>query len=513
MSRVTLELPGPAPADVLAVDGAPSSLAALAAALEPLGVNVVRAASAAEALELLPGRDFAVAIFGAEMPALDGFELARRIRAEQAPHVTPIIFLTAVDLAPSEVRRAYLSGAVDFVARPLDPDVLRSKVSLFLDLARQTRQIALKDELLAVLAHELRTPLMSLTSAAESLERTPTEDPTLARLHGLVRRQTAHLRRLVDDALEMARFSEGKIDLRRARIDLRGAVERGIEIAQAGLDAQGIDLDVTSPPAPIWVDGDEVRLAQAVSNLVTNAAKFSDWGGRVAIGLCATDAEVTVSVRDWGRGISAGALGRIFEPFVQAEAADTWRGGLGIGLALVKRLVQAHDGKVGASSQGSGHGSTFLVTLPVAVARAGGAPPTAKGDAPAARVRVLVVDDSPDVRSAIALYLRLEGHSVLTAGSGRAALDEIRRTDPDVVLLDVGLPDLDGYAVAARVRALRAGPRPRLIALTGQAHPGERDRALRAGFDAHVAKPVDGRVLAGLVAETDPGNPGARDDP
>jgi CheY-like chemotaxis protein/anti-sigma regulatory factor (Ser/Thr protein kinase) len=251
---------------------------------------------------------------------------------------------------------------------------------------------------------------------------------------------------------------------------------------------------------------DDVRLAQAIANLLTNAAKFSDWGGRVAVSLESTDGIVVIKVRDWGRGVPPPDLERIFEPFVQSDVNDTWRGGLGIGLALARKLVDLHGGSIRASSEGSRRGTEFIVTLPLVAA-----PATVGEDAAAGRIesasapplpaRVLVVDDSAEVRSAVGTFLRLAGHAtVVTADSGRSALLEIERTNPDVVLLDIDLGDLDGYAVARQIRASRTDRRPRLVAMTGNTGAEERERALRAGFDDHVPKPVDGRTLVRIVA-------------
>jgi signal transduction histidine kinase len=529
--------------DILVVDDAAANLAALEALLTLPDVGVVQAASGAEALALMQTREFAVVILDAQMPILDGFEVARRIRENELGAATPIIFLTAFDAHSHEVRRAYASGAVDFVVKPFDPDVLRSKVAVFVDLFRKRREAAaaadmrvriereraeaaareaeharvaqLKDEFLATLAHELRTPLTSLTVAADSLERLPVEDAKLKYLHDLIRGQLAHLSRLVEDALEVSRFTQGKIVLRPGSIDLRDVVQRASELSQAAIDAQGIELTMALPSQPVPTYADQVRLAQVTSNLINNAAKFSNWGGKVAVSLERVEQRALITVRDWGRGIPPPDLGRIFEPFVQSEIGDTWRGGLGIGLALAKKLVDLHGGSVRAASEGSGRGAEFVVTLPLLEA------PAEEGDHADERwrerlatpslsgkrereekpARVLVVDDNSEVRSALQLFLQLEGHSVATAGSGRAALAEIERTDPDVVLLDIDLPDLDGYAVAKLVRASRVDWRPRLVAMTGKVGPSERARALQTGFDAHLPKPVDGPTLMRIVAE------------
>ena len=299
----------------------------------------------------------------------------------------------------------------------------------------------LKDEFLATLAHELRTPLTSLVVAADSLERLPVQDATVTGVHDLIRGQLAHLCRLVEDLLEVSRFTQGKIMLRPATIDLREVVQRAIELSQAAIDAQGIDLVVTLPSGPVPTYADPVRLAQVTSNLINNAAKFSSWGGKVAVSL-----ERFGIAPSSGFAIGAAASrhptwGGSSSPSSSRRPSDTWRGGLGIGLALVKKLVELHGGSVRAASEGSGRGAEFVVTLPLtgapaeagsSAARAGGRsrpPPRAGGggDKPA---RVLVVDDNSEVRSAVRLFLQLEGHSVVTADSARAALAGDRSDGP-----------------------------------------------------------------------------------
>ena len=526
----------PAPVEILVVDDTPPNLLALQAVLQLPDVTVVRAASGAQALALVQAHAYAVAILDVQMPEMDGFELARRIRDSERHRSTPIIFLTAFEIDPPQVRRAYATGAVDFVVKPFDPEILRSKVSVFVDLFRKSREAAqrarvererdeanarevelkrmdrLKDEFLATLAHELRNPLMSLLSATELLGQRPVADPILADLHGLIRRQVGHLRRLVEDSLEISRFTQGKIEVRPEIIDLREAIDRAIELSQAAIDSRGIDLVVSLPPQPIPITGDLLRLAQVVSNLLDNAAKFSPPGGKVLVSLDATHGEAVIRVRDSGRGIPPDRLAQIFEPFVQSQTGDSSRGGLGIGLALVKQLVLLHGGRVSAASDGIGHGAELVVTLPLdqRIQRVQKLQKTAPETAPVAssaaqpatsRVHVLVVDDNPEIRSTVQVFLQIEGHFVTTADCGRAALDQITRADPDVVLLDIGLPDLDGYAVARQVRATHRTSRPRLIAMTGNVGARERERALRAGFDAHVPKPIDGRALLRVVAD------------
>jgi CheY-like chemotaxis protein len=373
----------------------------------------------------------------------------------------------------------------------------------------------LKDEFLATLSHELRNPLASLLSATETLvDREPADAGVRARLHGTIRRQVVHLCALVEDSLEISRFTQGKIRVRREALDLREVVGSALELAQAAIDRQGTQLSVSLPSEPVRVQGDRVRLAQVISNLLDNAVKFTPPRGQVWVTLEATRDQAVVRVRDAGCGIAPAQIARIFQPFVQARPGEGARDGLGIGLALAKRLVELHGGTIDAFSPGVGQGAELVVSLPLdhGYARAKKPARPAGGDearapspksspaAAPARSRVLVVDDNPEIRGTLQIFLQLEGHAVETVDCGRAALDRIRETNPDVVLLDIDLPDLDGFAVAEQVRALRGSGAPRLIAMTGAAGPHEKARALRAGFDAHLSKPVDGRSLLRTIA-------------
>jgi signal transduction histidine kinase len=515
------------PIKVLIVDDTAANLVALDAVLAPLDVEIVRATSGAQALALVQAHGFAVMVLDVMMPGMDGFETARRVRALERGRLLPIILLTAYEFGLPQIRAAYASGVVDFLFKPFDADILRAKVSVFVDLMRKLRiererdesqarerelrrMDGLKDEFLATLAHELRNPLASLLSATEILDgREPKDEQERARFHGMIRRQVAHLCVLVEDSLEISRFTQGKIRVRPQPLDLREIVERAVELTQAAIHSHGVTLSVSLPPEAVRINGDRVRLAQVISNLLDNAAKFTPAGGRVWITLESSNERGVVRVRDSGCGIAPSQLARIFQPFVQSDAGDAARGGLGIGLALVRRLVELHGGSVEAFSAGEGQGTELVVSLPLdrseiaAVplfhdreegARAA-SPPPSSAPAGGGRWRVLVVDDNPEIRSTLQVFLRLEGHEVDTADCGVAAVERIRETDPDVVLLDIELPDLDGYAVAEQVRAIRRARAPRLIAMTGVVGPREKARALRSGFDAHLSKPVDGRTL------------------
>jgi signal transduction histidine kinase/CheY-like chemotaxis protein len=356
-----------------------------------------------------------------------------------------------------------------------------------------------KDEFLAMLGHELRNPLAPITTALRLMALRQPE--ALQNERRVLERQVAHMTRLVDDLLDVSRFARGKVQLRREPLDLREVVQRAVEMVQPLLDRRSAPLRLELPPQPAWVAGDAVRLAQVVSNLLTNAAKFTPPEGRIAVRLRLRDPEVELTVEDSGAGIAPELLPRVFELFVQGrQSPDRQVGGLGLGLGIVRTLVALHGGSVRAASEGEGRGSRFTVTLPRAlpgqVSSTISAPVPLQ--APNAR-RVLLVDDNHDALDMLAQLLRSEGHEVQVAGHAAQALALLEHWTPDVALLDLGLPGMDGFELARR---LRASPRWRLlplVAVTGYGHEADRERALAAGFDEHLVKPVDAQALAKVI--------------
>jgi PAS domain S-box-containing protein len=357
-----------------------------------------------------------------------------------------------------------------------------------------------KDEFLAMLAHELRNPLGAISNATAVLGRYQTQDPQLATVRGMLDRQVRQLGRLVDDLLDVARIAQDKLVLRRTRTELADAIRQAVEANGGAADARGHRLDVRLPSRRMTVDADPARLAQIVSNLLHNAVKYTPEGGRIEVTLAAEGAEAVVTVRDDGPGIAPELLGRVFDLFAQGDrGVDRADGGLGIGLTLVQRLVEMHGGRVEAESS-PGHGATFRVRLPlldgadaapasVPVAESGAAPP----------LRVLVVDDNEDVLTSMTMLLELEGHAVTTAQDAGSTMRAVADFHPDVVLLDLGLPGADGYAVARRLRA-ELGDEVLLVAITGYGQPEDRAKSRAAGFDHHLLKPVDFDALQRLLA-------------
>jgi signal transduction histidine kinase/CheY-like chemotaxis protein len=359
-----------------------------------------------------------------------------------------------------------------------------------------------KDEFLATLSHELRNPLAPIRNSIHVLERAEPGSERAVRSKEVLRRQTEHLTRLVDDLLDVTRVSRGKIELQRQRVDLREIVRKASDDLGSEFVREGVVLRVASGAGPVWVDADATRLAQVVGNLLQNAVKFTPAGGAVdvAVAVAPTGDVASLRVRDEGIGMAPGEVERMFEPFAQADhAPGRGKGGLGLGLALVRALVELHGGTVRGRSDGLGRGSEFVVTLPRAVAEPAAARPGGSAAGRARRV-VLVIEDNPDVGRSVADLLELDGHCVRVARDGRGGLALAHELRPDVVLCDIGLPDLDGYEVARALRRDEGLRRTRLVALSGFAQEEDRRRAREAGFDAHVAKPPDPEELASLVA-------------
>jgi signal transduction histidine kinase len=348
-----------------------------------------------------------------------------------------------------------------------------------------------KDEFLATLAHELRNPLAPLATALELLKRARADAPTLERVAGVMERQVAHLIRLVDDLLEVSRITRGIIDVRREPLDLVAVVRAAVDTSRPAIDGAGHTLVLDLPDDPVTVSGDAVRLTQVFANLLTNAAKYTDASGHVWLTLRRVGASARVSVRDDGIGIPAGQLESVFDMFTQVDRSTRRaQGGLGIGLTLVRSLVAMHGGRVEARSDGPGRGSEFVVTLPLseAVRPLDGA--TRALERLPAR-RVLIVDDNGDAAQSLAELLGSLGARVRVAGSGPAALAQLSEFAPEAVLLDIGMPGMDGYEVARRIRSDTSRRGTLLIALTGWGQADDCRRAREAGFDHHMVKPPD----------------------
>jgi CheY-like chemotaxis protein len=351
-----------------------------------------------------------------------------------------------------------------------------------------------KDEFLAVLSHELRNPLAALSSAAHVLKLADPSGDAAVKARRVVERQTKHMSRLVGDLLDVSRITVGKLALDRERFDLGEMVARLASVWRASGRFERHAVAVET--APVWVDADRARVEQIVANLLDNALKFTPAGKAVKLSVQEEDGAAVLRVADQGRGISAEAAPRIFDLFVQEGAGGA---GLGIGLALVKQLAEAHGGAVSVASAGAGDGSVFTVRLPSVPQPAAQEPVSASQ--PRSARSVLIVEDNDDARQMLAAALALDGHEVRVARDGSSGLALARAASPDVALIDVGLPDMDGYELARRLRGAENGQRMSLVALTGFGQPEDQRRAIEAGFDAHVVKPVSAERLKQVLAE------------
>jgi len=377
-----------------------------------------------------------------------------------------------------------------------DVSAVRQQAEALVDLHRR------KDEFLAMLSHELRNPLAPISNAVQLLRLQRDESGLQQRARTIIERQLGQLVRLVDDLLEVSRISAGRIHLQREQLDMRSIVERGVETVRPLIEQRRHALAVRLPPSPIWIDGDATRLEQVVVNLLNNAAKYTDEGGQIWLSLQQEGTEAVLRVRDSGVGIAPDLMPRIFTLFTQAERSlARSQGGLGIGLALVQRLVEMHGGRVEAYSA-LGKGSEFVVRLPVVLAAAANppSPPIAEANPTGPSLRMLVVDDNVDSADSLAMLMRASGHDVRTAHDGPSALEAALEYRPNVVLLDIGLPGLDGYEVAKRMRQQPGFQNVVLVAMTGYGKESDRQRAQEAGFDHHLVKPARFEHLQKILA-------------
>lgn len=571
---------------ILLVDDQPSRLLTYESILAELGQNLVCVRSGLEALDRIMRHEFAVVLLDVSMPDMDGFEVARLIHEHPRFAKTPIIFVTGVHVSELDRLKGYKLGAVDYVAIPVVPEILRSKVAVLVELYLKRRELvelnrtlalanaqlaeanttlqaekrreleavnvhlqranaeleqanrtlqnevaerarveqALKeadrhkDEFLAMLAHELRNPLAPILNAVQLMRMRPMTDPQLTWSREVIARQLGHLTRLVDDLLDVSRITRGKINLSREPVDLAVLAARAVETVQPMISEREHQLTVELPKEPVRVYGDPLRLTQALGNVLSNAAKYTERGGRIGLSARQVGGEAEVRISDSGIGIPSALLPNIFNLFTQVNASlNRPQSGLGIGLSLVRRLLEMHGGSITAYSEGEGQGSEFVIRLPVLEepARAlrtigiNAAESESSGsrDRASRRRRILVADDNSDALESLATLLELGGHEVFSAANGALALESAERHLPEVALLDIGMPKLDGYEVARRIRAQPWGRRITLVALTGWGQESDRRRSGEAGFDSHLVKPLDLEKLTELLHQL----PGAED--
>jgi signal transduction histidine kinase len=524
---------------ILVVNDDAASLLALTSLLEQWAdesnYEVLSARSGQDALRQVLRHDFAVILLDVNMPGMDGFETAEAIHQRPRSADIPIIFVTAFLADEIDRLKAYQRGAADFLFTPVIPQVLRAKVQVFVALATKNEQLkrqaeklsqrtteltatnkrlvremeerraaerksSAKDEFLAMLGHELRNPLSAISTAASLLGMPGVGPESVGRARLIIQRQSQHLSRIVDDLLDLSRAMSGKILLSRKRLDVATLVSSCLDTFRATGRTAGYDIDVRM--APGWVDGDATRLEQIATNLIDNALKYTPAGGRIDIAVVQEGADVVLRVSDSGVGIAPDLLPHVFDVFVQgAISIDRSQGGLGIGLSLVRRLVELHGGTVSASSPGTSSGSTFEIRLPrVEPAAAADAPSRARPP-DAGKPTVLLIEDNDDGREMMATMLGSFGYPVLQAGDGIEGVRMACAHQPAVALVDIGLPGIDGYEVARRLRQEPATRGIRLIALTGYGLAEDQRRVLEAGFDLHLVKPVELNALLDRLAD------------
>lgn len=522
---------------ILVVNDDAGSLLALTSLLdqwaEATNYEVLSARSGHEALRQVLLHDFAVILLDVNMPGMDGFETAEAIHERARSADIPIIFVTAFLADELDRLKAYQRGAADFLFTPVIPQILLAKVSVFVTLATKNEQLRrqaaklsertleltatnrrltremeerraaerkshAKDEFLAMLGHELRNPLSAISSASALIGMHNAAPETVGRAKQIIQRQTQHLTRIVDDLLDLSRAMSGKILLARQPLDLSGLVGACLDTFRATGRTKG--YTVTSDLQPGWVDGDPTRLEQIATNLIDNAVKYTPSGGTIHIAIAPAGAEVVMQVTDSGVGIPADLLPHVFEVFVQGTISlDRSQGGLGIGLSLVRRLVELHGGTVEAHSDGTSNGSTFTLRLPASAQQA---VTTTAATAPAlasARPTVLLIEDNDDGREMMATMLEAWDYPVLQAADGLAGVELARTGAPQVALIDIGLPGIDGYEVARRLRVMDGTSGIKMIALTGYGLAEDHKRVLDAGFDLHLVKPVDMGALLDVL--------------
>ncbi|HEY6984869.1 MAG TPA: response regulator [Rhodanobacteraceae bacterium] len=542
--------------NILLVDDQPARLLAYRAILGALPENLIEVGSGTEALKLLMETECAVILLDVNMPGMDGFETASVIHQHPRFEKTPIIFVTAVNVSELDRMHGYKLGAVDYVTVPIIPEILRSKVSVLCELHRKRRDLQLanqrleaanealraekarelsilneslremnnalavrnlelqsevaervraqarlvdanrrKDEFLATLAHELRNPLAALGNAINVFRLSGKhEDP----MRDAMQRQLSMLVRLIDDLLDVARINTGRLTINRAPTTLRTILDSAIETAMTLLVADRHRLDTHVPADDIVLFADRDRLSQVFSNLLNNAAKYSPPDTPIELAARWINDHVEISVTDHGIGLTAEQTSEIFELFAQADTSvDRARGGLGIGLTLVRRIVEMHGGVAVAYSEGLGRGSRFTVTLPAEIATVTSealtpnASPMATEGAGLVRRRVLVVDDNRDSADTLAMMLQLLGHATCRLYDPHMTAEVVHTFAPDIVFLDIGMPGLSGFDVARVLRKTADGAHLTLVAITGWGQADDRRRTAEAGFDHHLVKPAD----------------------
>ena len=488
---------------ILNVDDSDGARYAKSRILTRAGFKVIEASNGGDALLRARQDRPNLILLDVKLPDINGLEVCRQLKGGAETNTILVLQTSASCIGTADKIRALDGGADNYLVEPIEADELIANVRALLRLGQVERELRevdrRKDEFLATLAHELRNPLGPIRTALALLCKL---DPVVPAMQDNARRtiarHTDHLVRLVDDLLDVSRISLGKISLQWESVSLASVIRSALETSSHSIEARGHAIDIDLPKEELWVCGDAVRLSQIVANLLLNAAKFTAPGGRIAIGAARDGDNVRIRLADNGIGIAATSIDSIFGLFAQSgHSPDRVQDGLGIGLSLVRTLVELHGGQVSVSSPGVGLGSTIEVHLPLDA----NVPLPAAAPAPAAdgsSQRILVVDDNSDAADTLAELLEMYGHTVRTAYTGAQATERTLEFKPDIVFLDIGLPDMSGYEVAVKLRQLPIPQQFLLVALTGYGQEHDRQSALAAGFNEHFAKPVDFGKLAAL---------------
>ncbi|PSB00966.1 response regulator [Merismopedia glauca] len=524
--------------NVLLVDDHPQNLVALEVVLQSLGQNLVKAQSGAAALKYLLHHDVAVILLDVQMPGIDGFETARLIRQRERSQHTPIIFLTAFAEGDDLRAQGYTLGAVDYLYKPIDPTILTSKVSVFIDLfkknlevqqqaaqliaknteivcaqaARQQAEEAnrLKDEFLALISHELRTPLNSILGWSRLLLDRQFDAARTRRALETIERNAQTQAQLIEDILDISRLMLGKVELQIHKIDLTSFIDTTVDSIRPQAEAKSIHLSVQLDSTISTIEADPVRLRQIIWNLLANAIKFTPVGGKVSLQVSPSANDcLKLEISDTGIGIDPQFLPHIFDRFQQADSSSTRaHGGLGLGLAIVRQLVELHNGKIQVCSNGCNQGTTFTVQLAIAnwhLESIGDLLPavttSSVRELPSLEgIQVLVVEDHLDNRELVQKVLEEVGASVIAVACAQAAISVLECIQPDVLVSDIAMPGEDGYQLIRQIRASKQSELP-AIALTAHARPEDRRQALNAGFQEHISKPINAQQLTSVIAQ------------
>jgi signal transduction histidine kinase len=526
----------PAPVYFLLVDDLKENLLSLEGLLRREGLVLLKATSGLEALELLLQYDVALALLDVQMPEMDGFELAETMRGNERTRRIPIIFLTAGSTDRQRRFRGYEAGAVDFLEKPLEPDILRSKADVFFELYRQRQQIARqrddlkaraeensrllretrqqaealreidrrKDEFLAILAHELRNPLAPISNSVSILGSDKLSPKVRDEALQMMDRQVKQMVRLVDDLMDVSRITRGKIDLKTDMVDLNEVLQCAVEISRPHIDQFGHKLSVELPQKSVRLSADFTRLAQVFSNLLNNAAKYSPPGSDVVLTTDVHRDGVDIHVKDTGIGLRPEMLEHIFDMFAQVDdSLERSQGGLGVGLTLVKKLVEMHGGRITVHSEGLGKGSEFMVHLPTIPDgdETAEAPAPQTPAAAGTGLHILIVEDNDALAQTTGWMVEMLGHDYRLAANGPDAMSLAAEYRPNVVMMDIGLPGMNGYDLCAAMRTDPLFEDTIFIAQTGWGQDEHRQRAKEAGFHHHMVKPLYLEALETLLRQ------------